>query len=143
MTQSTPSHSADTSISKKPRLEKSHDLLTCTVKNPQFSYALLELVTDNEDAELDNLQVQSYCNTALRQFLGITGAAIPIDVLKVQGKECWVRVPQPELGAFAAGITAWRGTIEDGAQNILRLKQCSDYLGSMVGGYSQDTLWNS
>lgn len=137
---------ADRSSVKKPRLDKSHDILTCTIKTPQFSYAQMELITDSTGSNpgsLDELQVKSYCTNALRQFLGITGAGMPLDVLKAEGTECWVRVQREDLGPFAAAITAWRGTTEDGVQCLLRLKQCSDWLGAMVGSDGQDRLWNS
>ncbi|KND93524.1 hypothetical protein TOPH_01727 [Tolypocladium ophioglossoides CBS 100239] len=128
----------------KAGLESSHKLLTCTIKSPPFSYVRLELVTDGPDnSELDNLQVKSYCTAALRQFLGITGAAISMDILKAEGSECWVRVPRQDLGSFAAAITAWKGTNEGGTQCLLRIKQCSDWLGMMVGTTGQDRLWNS
>ncbi|GKT49314.1 uncharacterized protein ColSpa_09495 [Colletotrichum spaethianum] len=128
--------------------QKSHELLTCTIKTPLFSYAQLELVTDSPQASdaaagLDNLQVRSYCNAALRQFLGATGSAIPIDILKVDGNQCWLRVPRPDLSPFAAAITAWAGVSEQGSRRVLRVKQCSDYLGAMVGADGQDKLWSS
>lgn len=129
---------------EKPRLEKSHEILTCTIKAPHFSYAHLEAVTDGtEPVELDNLQVKSYCTAALRQFMGITGEAIALDILKVQGNQCWVRLPRPDLGTFAAAITAWRGTTEEDTQRVLRIRQCSDWLGTMVGSDGQDRLWTS
>ncbi|KAL7797483.1 hypothetical protein V8C37DRAFT_369622 [Trichoderma ceciliae] len=131
-------------ISEKSRLPKSHNLLTCTIKTPPFSYAHLELLTDPPDAgvELDNLQVKSYCTAALRQFLGLTGSAIFLDILKVEGSECWVRVPRDDLGSFAAALTAWKGTSDGGIRCLLRIKQCSDWLGMMVGSDGQDRLWN-
>jgi ribonuclease P/MRP protein subunit POP8 len=125
----------------------SHEILTCTIKAPQFSYAHLELLTDSSAAigavALDDLQVKAYCTAALRQFLGLTGAATPLDILKVQGIECWVRVPRGDLSNFAAAITAWKGTTEDGVHCLLRIKQCSDWLGAMVGSDGQERLWNS
>ncbi|KZL85125.1 hypothetical protein CI238_09340 [Colletotrichum incanum] len=128
--------------------KKSHELITCTIKTPLFSYAQLELVTDSPQAldataGLDNLQVRSYCNAALRQFLGVTGSAIPVDILKVDGNQCWLRVPRPDLSPFAAAITAWAGVSEQGSRRVLRVKQCSDYLGAMVGADGQDKLWSS
>ncbi|KAK2009373.1 hypothetical protein LZ32DRAFT_608533 [Colletotrichum eremochloae] len=128
--------------------QRSHELLTCTIKTPPFSYARLELVADSpqphEAAEsLDNLQVRSYCNAALRQFLGATGSAIPIDILKVDGNQCWLRVPRPDLSPFAAAITAWAGISEQGDRRVLQVKQCSDYLGPMAGADGQDKLWSS
>ncbi|KAK1995798.1 hypothetical protein LX36DRAFT_149216 [Colletotrichum falcatum] len=128
--------------------QRSHELLTCTVKTPPFSYVRLELVTDSlqphEAAEgLDNLQVRSYCNAALRQFLGATGSAISIDILKVDCNQCWLRVPRPDLSPFAAAITAWAGVSEQGGRRVLQVKQCSDYLGAMAGADGQDKLWSS
>lgn len=126
--------------------QKSHELLTCTIKTPSFSYAQLELFSEGPtsvDTEMDTLQLRSYCNAALRQFLGDTGSAIAIDILKVEGGECWVRVPRQDLSPFAAAITAWTGVMEQGHRRILRVKQCSDYLGAMVGADGQDSLWSS
>ncbi|KAL6881558.1 hypothetical protein J3F83DRAFT_722723 [Trichoderma novae-zelandiae] len=133
------------SILDKPRHSTSHELLTCTIKTPPFSYVHLELLTNPPDAavELDNLQVKSYCTAALRQFLGLTGTAIPIDVLKAEASECWIRVPRDDLGAFAAALTAWKGTSDGGVESLLRVKQCSDWLGAMVGSHGQDRLWNN
>lgn len=130
-------------ISSQARLEKSHEILTCTIRAPPFSYAHLEVITDGADpVELDNLQVKAYCTAALKQFMGITGAAIALDVLKVTGNECWLRVPRPDLGKFAAAVTSWRGVSEGDSQRVFRVRQCSDWLGTMAGSDGQDRLWN-
>lgn len=128
----------------RQRLASSREILTCTIKTPPFSYAHLQLVTDDDAdgaPELDNLQVKSYCTSALRQFLGITGMAISLDILKVDGPDCWLRLSRQDLGPFAASITAWKGTSEGGVQRLLRIKQCSDWLGTMVGSNGQEQLW--
>lgn len=91
--------------------------------------------------ETDNLEIRSYCTAALQQFLGATGVAIPIDILKVHSNECWLRVPRQDLAAFSSSITAWSGTRGGGEQSMFRIRQCSDWLGSMVGAEGQDTLW--
>ncbi|ODA78845.1 hypothetical protein RJ55_06229 [Drechmeria coniospora] len=130
----------------KAHLESSHEILTCTIKTPPFAYAHLVLVTDGPDeagVELDNLLVKSYCTAALRQFLGLTGESISMDILKAEGRDCWIRVPRPDLGAFAAAITAWKGTTEDGTQRLLRIKRCADWLGMMVGTDGQERVWDS
>lgn len=134
------------SIAEKSRLSKSHELLTCTIKAPPFSYVHLELLTDPPEAtaiQLDNLQVKSYCTAALRQFLGLSGTAISLDILKIEGSECWIRVPRDDLGSFAAALTAWKGTSDAGVECLLRIKQCSDWLGMMAGSDGQDRLWNN
>ncbi|CEI39524.1 hypothetical protein FVEN_g8733 [Fusarium venenatum] len=142
-----PSQSSQKNIFQEKGLEKSHDILTCTIKEPPFSYAHLELVTDapsnSSSATLDDLSLKSHCTAALRQFLGITGAAISIDILKVENNHAWVRIPRPDLGSFAAAITAWGGTSDNGEQISLQLRQCSDWLGAMVGADGQNRLWNA
>lgn len=146
MTQN-PSQSSQKNIFQQKDLEKSHDILTCTIKEPPFSYAHLELVTDvpssSSSVALDDLSLKSYCTTALRQFLGTTGVAISIDILKVENNHAWVRIPRLDLGSFAAAITAWRGTSDNGEQISLQLRQCSDWLGAMVGADGQSRLWNA
>ncbi|KAF4585488.1 hypothetical protein GQ602_004793 [Ophiocordyceps camponoti-floridani] len=122
------------------------EILSCIIKSPPFSYAHLELATEDDDENeapgLDDLQVKSYCTAALRQFLGLTGVAISVDILKVDGRQCWVRVPRPDLGSFAAAITAWGGVTEGGSLRLLRIKRCSDWLGLLVGADGQERLWS-
>ncbi|KAM3509749.1 hypothetical protein MY10362_000423 [Beauveria mimosiformis] len=120
-----------------------------TIKAPQFAYAHLELHTDSTRSTsppaLDELLARSYCDAALRQYLGLTGAGIPLDILKVEGRQCWLRVPREDLARFAAALTAFRGTVVAGDDGevpcLLRIKQCSDWLGTMVGSEALEKLW--
>ncbi|KAJ9142638.1 hypothetical protein NKR23_g7054 [Pleurostoma richardsiae] len=123
---------------------KSLELYTSTIKNPPHAYAYLELVTDSDEAaELDPILVRSYCTAALKQFLGLTGMGMPIDILKVEGKECWLRIPREDLGAFAAAITAWTGATLEGHTSTLRILACGNWLGSLLGHATQRKLWGS
>ena len=108
-----------------------------------YAYAQLEMVTDGpEEVELDALQVRSHCTSALKQFLGATGTATPIDILKVQGNKFWVRVPRQDLATFAAGITAWPGTTQDGIPSVLQIRSSGNWLGSLLGRSEQHKLWD-
>lgn len=114
-----------------------------TIKAPQFAYAHLELHTDGTETEpvaLDELLVRSYCADALQGYHGLTGAAVPLDVLKVAGAECWLRVPREDVRALAAALTACRGSVQGGVLCLLRIRQCSDWLGT-ISGASQEKLW--
>ncbi|KAI1138760.1 hypothetical protein F5Y05DRAFT_350123 [Hypoxylon sp. FL0543] len=134
--------SMETSTLGAAKVKKSHELVTATIKAPRFSYAHLEVVTNSVDpVELDALQVRSYCTSALKQFLGATGVGIPLDVLKVEGRECWLRMPRDDLGAFSAAITAWQGLYQDSVHYSLRIRGCSDWLGALVGRDGEDLLW--
>ncbi|KAK7757209.1 hypothetical protein SLS62_000758 [Diatrype stigma] len=159
-----PQASAASVASNGKKTQKFHELATCTIRAPPFAYAHLELfnsttaiTSTNSDSDsessprgLDALQVRSYCTAALRQFLGVAGEAIPLDVLQVRGRRCWVRVPRDDLGAFAAAVTAWQGVVLDGAgdggdggrRSTLRILGCSDWLGTLVGGRGEERLWS-
>ncbi|KAK0635491.1 hypothetical protein B0T17DRAFT_485130 [Bombardia bombarda] len=122
------------------------ELGSCTIKSPPFSYAHLSVAAacpSSSYSDLDALQVRAYCSAALRQFLGDTGAAIAIDILSVQGRDCWVRAPRPDLGAFAAAITAFAGISRDGSTLLLQLQACGDWLGALLGRTDEHKLWVS
>ncbi|KAF3068975.1 hypothetical protein GL218_08145 [Daldinia childiae] len=123
-------------------IKKSHELATVTIKTPRYSYVHLELFSASADpGVLDVLQVRSKCTSALKQFLGTTGLGMPLDILKVEGKDCWLRVPRDDLAAFSAAITAWQGSYQDGLHSSLRIRGCSDWLGALVGRDGEDELW--
>lgn len=132
------------SIQPKVKI-KSHDLFNCTIRKPLHAYAHLELVSDASSlrADLDALQVRSYLSSALKQFLGLTGSGMPIDILKVEGKECWIRLSRQDLGPFAAAITAWTGASHNGVTSIIYLRASGDHLGSLIGRYDQHKIWDS
>lgn len=121
---------------KGPR-SKSREIYSTTIKNPTHAYAHLELITTN-DLVLDDLQIRSFLTSALKQFLGTTGSGMQIDILKVQGKESWVRVPRQDLGAFAAALTAWSGS---GTSTGFVIRAAGDWLGALVGRHDQRRLW--
>jgi len=96
------------------------------------------------DSDLDALQVRAYCTSALRQFLGDTGAAVSVDILAVRDSNVWVRVPQADLGGFSAAMTAYGGMARGGGvTTVLRLRACGDWLGSLLGRTEQHELWAS
>ncbi|KAG5978000.1 hypothetical protein E4U55_006424 [Claviceps digitariae] len=126
-----------------------HPVFTTTLIPEQyFSYAHLELATDDPSPRprtmtitLDNLTVKSYLNAALKQFLGLTGLAIPIDILKAQDTTCWVRLPREDMASFAAAITAYRGSREGDTQYVLRMKGWSNWLGLLIGKAAQEEVF--
>lgn len=141
---------------------------TLTLKNPPFAYAHLTLLNPPTSSTLsssssssstvpthtlDALQVRSYLTTALRQFLGDTGAAIPVDILRLEPHAAWVRVPRADLAAFAAGVTAFGGiTVRQQQQPgdgqgqgqqkmVLGVEACGDWLGALVGRGGEGEVW--
>lgn len=56
---------------------------------------------------LDEITARAYLNSALQQFLGLTGTAIPIDILKVHRQNVCIRVPREDEDAVAAALSQW------------------------------------
>lgn len=128
------------SETKSKSSKSSHAIYTTTIKTPPYAYAHLELIANNTAMmALDELTVRQYLTAALRQFLGTTGTAIPVDILNVAGREAWVRLPRQDLGAFAAAMTAWPGT--GSSVSGFRICAAGDWLGALVGRYDQRKIW--
>ena len=133
--------------------KNTHVFLTCTLRHTTNAYLQLELINASlaRPAALapDALQVRSLCTSALRQFLGLTGTAIPLDILATHGSEAWVRVPRSDLAVFAAALAAWSGEAvpEAGERGqealcVWRVKGASNYLGALVARAAQPRIWD-
>jgi ribonuclease P/MRP protein subunit POP8 len=133
------------SLKKTP--QKSQEVYSCTVRQPPYAYAQIKVDSGDSSvsAALDPLLARSYCASALQRFLGITGSAITVDILKVDERagEFWVRVPRPDLGRFSAAITTWPGASQSGSSAVLRVVACGDWLGSLLGRSELQSLWTS
>ncbi|KAH0409267.1 hypothetical protein KCU90_g21056, partial [Aureobasidium melanogenum] len=69
------------SAAKRKRSEKASSNVTqFTIRNPPWSYLQLSLITDSPNYQLDALTAHLHLRSALSQFLGLHGTAIPIDI---------------------------------------------------------------
>ncbi|KFY33530.1 hypothetical protein V494_07543 [Pseudogymnoascus sp. VKM F-4513 (FW-928)] len=122
--------------------KKGCDITTKTIKNPSFSYAFLEYISDGQPtSDLDILTVRSHLTSGLNQFLGITGAAISVDILKVDKNGCWIRVPREDLRAVIAAMGQWIGTGEGNSKVAWKLKASGNWLGSLVASQGVQETW--
>lgn len=118
---------------------KYHQIYSTTIKTPPHAYAHLQVICPTDpDMILDELTLRQHLTAALKQFLGVTGMGISIDILKVSGPECWVRIPREDLGAFTSAVTAWVGA---GSASGFRVCAAGDWLGALVGRHDQSQLW--
>jgi len=127
---------------KASKTNKGHEISTLTIKHPPFSYACLELISDPPSkASLDDLTVRSYLTSAFTQFLGLTGSAISVDILKVEDKECWIRVPREDLSAVVAAVGGWVGGSDKNGRVGWRVRVSGNWLGSLVAAREQEKIW--
>lgn len=90
-----------------------------TTRSPPWTYLKLQLVLQpgTSSPVLDALTARKYLTSALSQFLGLTGTAIPIDILKIDVAPeselppniLWVRVPREDAPAVVSALSSWIG----------------------------------
>ena len=155
-----PTSAVSSSASKKRKNKHSSSHKTHTVlslSRPPYTYLHLSLIssisistTNADDAnvltgqmsiELDALTIRTHLTSALSSFLGMTGSAIPIDILKHSGtisgpNDVWIRVPIEDGSAVVTALGAWmgRGDIEEGRMLGWRVLETGSWLPGMVGG---------
>jgi len=120
--------------------QKTHTL----IHPAPWLYLRLELYGPTTTAdELDALTARTYLTSALSQFLGLTGAAIPVDILHLRGREVWVRVARGDGSAVVAAVSGWvggggGGGAGQGSAVGWRVRGRGAWLGGLVGGDGGD-----
>ncbi|KAG9233717.1 hypothetical protein BJ875DRAFT_463437 [Amylocarpus encephaloides] len=122
---------------------RGHEIRTLHLKSPPWSYIHLSIVpaSPTSDVQLDEVDVRIHLTSALEQFLGDHGRAVSVDLLKVEGKECWLRIPRQDRSLFLAAVGGWVG----GTGNVKSgwvVRQTSNWLSSLVGTEGEVRLWH-
>ena len=125
------------------RTARGKEIATQTIRTPVFSYIWLELIAAPPNrVPLDALTIRTYLTAAFQQFLGLTGSAISVDLLKVEDSECWIRIPREDLSAATAALGGWLGRGDNANEVGWRIRGSGNFLGSLVGRSSRENLWN-
>lgn len=114
-----PETTASTSPTKKKKRKKRptkpHILSQFTIRKAPWSYFHLQrLVSSNTVPALDAVTVQLYLSSALTQFLGLHGAAIAFDILRIADQDVWIRLAAEDRGALVAAAGGWVSSNGDG-----------------------------
>ncbi|GIK00458.1 hypothetical protein Aspvir_004483 [Aspergillus viridinutans] len=128
-------------------------VLTFTSRNPPWTYLKLQLITQpttsTSQSPLDPLTAKTHLTAALAQFLGLTGTAIPLDILKIarenQAQTVWIRVPRSDAAAVVAALSSWIGggggsksATATGGSVAWRVCAKGNYLGAVLHGSGGD-----
>ena len=90
-----------------------------TIRSLPYTYLHVSLLANdfmkidssksNTAPTIDEITVRTHLTSALEQFLGAMGAGIPIDILKIDGKDTWIRIPREDGPTVIEAINAWNG----------------------------------
>jgi ribonuclease P/MRP protein subunit POP8 len=104
-------------------------LITNTIRSSKWTYFHLALFSPGNEPELDAITARANMNAAMKRFLGLTGSAMPIDILKLDGVEVWVRVLREHANAFHEAMSSWTS-----ASSKYVVKGREDWLIKLVHG---------
>ncbi|KGO68785.1 hypothetical protein PITC_076670 [Penicillium italicum] len=140
-----------TETAKRKAPEPKPKTLHFTSRNPPWTYLKLKLVSQPGSApqSLDPLSARTYLSSALSQFLGLTGTAIPIDILKIENVSSsatkynivWIRVPREDASALVNAVSSWIGSGNNStASGDVAWRVCAkgNFLGALVAGSGAD-----
>ncbi|KAJ5191702.1 uncharacterized protein N7498_010687 [Penicillium cinerascens] len=145
---------------KRKAQDATSSTIQFTSRNPPWTYLKLRLIPQPDSTipqPLDALSARTYLSAALSQFLGVTGTAIPIDILKTEHGsvsaakletpvaagmskyDCaWVRVPREDAAAVVSALSSWIGGSGSGTNVAWRICAKGNYLGALVAGSGSD-----
>ncbi|PQE12022.1 ribonuclease P MRP subunit POP8 protein [Rutstroemia sp. NJR-2017a BVV2] len=131
----------------KASADKGLEQHTLTISKPPYTYLHLRLITTSSSAQktkLDELTAKSYLTSALTQFLGLTGSAIPIDILKTEGRDVWVRTMREDGSAVVAAVGGWVRAVGGETEGEMgwRVVGRGNWLGGLVGRERCEGVWD-
>ncbi|KAL2219877.1 hypothetical protein M432DRAFT_284907 [Thermoascus aurantiacus ATCC 26904] len=126
-----------------------------TARNPPWTYLKLQIIFQPgtsatvQNTLIDAITARTYLNSALSQFLGLTGTAISIDILKIEmigsSQFLWIRVPCEDAPAVVSALSSWiggsksSGSSAANAGNVAcRVCAKGNFLGALVSGSGSD-----
>lgn len=124
------------------------DHRTVLIRSPPHTYFHLTLLSAsapslsssstvaNGPPTIDILTARNHFSSALQQYLGLTGSAIPIDILKIQGRDCWIRVPGEDRTAVTGALS--QRVSNDGGGVAWRIRSRGEWLGRVAAGTGVD-----
>ncbi|KAK2744982.1 hypothetical protein FQN57_004112 [Myotisia sp. PD_48] len=122
---------------------------TFTSRNPPWAYLHLQLITTSPNSPLstpntlDPLTAKTNLTAALSQFLGVSGTAIPIDILTIEDDgSVWIRVPFGDAHAVTAAVSSWIGSASSASSSAgsvaWKIRARGAFLGALVGGTGRE-----
>ena len=93
---------------RKKRNQKPDILSQLTIRNPSWAYVHLQHLNSTGKApDIDAVTAHLHITAALSQFLGLHGAAIPFDMLRLEGQDVWIRLSSEDRSALVAAVGGW------------------------------------
>lgn len=123
---------------KKAKSRPHHVIHQATLRKPSWTYFHLQLFTTSPKDSIDVVTAKGYLNVAMQRFLGLHGLAVPMDILKHERLEVWIRVPREDGPAVHEAMSSWTG---DGVKWVVKGRD--DWLVRLAGGGNGQDLFRT
>ncbi|MCJ1339398.1 hypothetical protein MMC09_004687 [Bachmanniomyces sp. S44760] len=111
---------------------------TSTIRSPPYTYIHLTLLTTpTSNSPFDALTARKYLTAALSQFLGLTGTAISVDILKLESQDVWIRVPREDGSLMVEAVSGWVEGSETASVGW-RVRAVGEWLAGVGKGTGRD-----
>lgn len=141
-----PTHHENAKSTSKPKS------ISTPLRDPEWLYLHLAQIAPRVPGSaastletLDETTLRMHLLSALSTYLGDTGAAVPVDILKVvdpprsptksSGAAAYIRIPHPDGPLFIAALTSWGGS---GAVAGYRVMEQSPWLACLNLGDAEE-----
>lgn len=104
--------SSNSTNKRRKKTPKTQTLSDFSIRKPDWAHLHFQHVapggkSKGNDQALDGVTAHLHLTAALSSFLGVHGAAIPIDIMNLEGQEVWIRVPADDRAAVVAAAGGW------------------------------------
>ncbi|EME48110.1 hypothetical protein DOTSEDRAFT_109837, partial [Dothistroma septosporum NZE10] len=109
-----------------------------SIREPGWVYLHLQHIPSitSPNSTIDNATVNLHITAALKSFLGLHGAAISFDILKLEGRQVWIRASAEDRAACVAAVGGWISSSGEG----WRVRSWSHWNASALGRDSGQEL---
>ncbi|KAK4631900.1 hypothetical protein CLAFUW4_03345 [Fulvia fulva] len=117
-----PTTQTSSTADKKKRNKKNptnQTLSQFSIRKPDWAYLHLQHIPSlanghQQHGAIDNATVHLHITAALKSFLGLHGSAIPFDILRLDGRQVWIRAPAEDRAAIIAAVGGWISSSGEG-----------------------------
>lgn len=109
MTQAASQNTTQKKNKRKRHPKPQQPIVQFSLRNPPWCYIHLQHLapTAAPRSQLDAVTAHLHLTAALSSFLGLHGSAIPFDILRLEGRDVWIRVPADDRAALVAAVGGW------------------------------------
>lgn len=113
--------------------------VSLSLRDAPYAYIHISVANSSRaSSSLDEITIRQHLLAALKQYLGLHGTAIEIDILKISGLQAWLRMQRDDEMAVVASLSQYSGNSN---HDFIRVLDRSSWLGTLTNSANSGNLW--